>query len=369
MNPPIKLFSVITIFLYGNSVLLKMIYGSGKDFFISLILAAVLAVITLTVIMIPFIKYPYMTAGEYILKKTGKYSSKFINSFFLIFALLSITVIYIEFIKYLSVVSLNVTPNYMIAIVISLFVLFVSLLGIKNISGFTAYFFIAIIIFIIMMVAYGISVFKPENVLPIFKTSVAKIIESAFRIFFYILADVILVIFIVGNEEQGKKVYKISLCGIGVWLVTMVTFGYLPLVVFGENFNTFKYPMHQALATFKNLSFLPKNPFQFTVISFLILFIKMSVTLCFIQKILENIIGRATNPLIKLCYSAAPIFIITITSSVLLLFGLDDMVFIRHIFAVSAIVCLLTFAILLFRKFKKKPRITLKEMQNKKGPS
>ncbi len=363
MNPPIKLFSLITIFLYGNSVLLKMIYGSGRDFFISLILAAVLAVITLTVIMLPFIKYPYMTAGEYILKKTGKYSSKFINSLFLIFALLSITVVYIEFVKYLSAVSLNLTPNYVIAIVISFFVIFVSFLGIKNISGFTSYFFIVAIIFIVMMLVYGIAVFKPENVLPVFKTPVTKIIESAFQIFFCILADVMLVIFIVGNEEQGKTVYKISLCGIGFWLVTVIAFGYLPLIVFGENFQTFKYPVHQALATFKEISFLPKNPFQFTIISFLIFFMKISVTLCFIQKILENIIGKAKNSLIKLFYGAVPMFIITV-----IFFFVEDIALMRHIFAVSGTVCFLVFVLLLFKKIKKKPKANLKEMQNKKDP-
>ncbi|MBR2328041.1 MAG: GerAB/ArcD/ProY family transporter [Clostridia bacterium] len=349
-----RLFTVIAFFIFGNTLLTKTVFQGGKDFYLSALIAVCFAAIILVAVTAPFLKYPYLTAGEYIKMKTGKAGEKAINALLLIFLSLSALKLYLEFIKFLTSVSLNITPNYFIAIAVSVFVLLLSLLGIENISAYTSAVFIFAAAFAVYSVISGASLFKIETFMPLADIKTEKMLGNAAEIFLFILSDVAAIIFFCKRGSNGKDVLKSSLAALAVWFAVTAAVGALPIAVFGEGYEIFKYPVFQALASVKGVSFLPKNSFLFLVLGFIIMIIKLSVTLSFIGEVTENITGGKRTGKARIITRAVPVVLITSVASFLLINGIKAEEEIKMICAVAAVASFSALLILNLKRYRRK---------------
>ncbi len=340
-----KLFAFFTVFLIGNTPVSKVIFLSEKDSFIAIIAAACMALLSMTACFFPFLKYPYLTLSEYLSIKGGKIEKKAFSLVFLALSAVTLASVMDEFTKFLSVTSLNFTPDSFALLAITAVAIIASAFGIKSILPLGTVVFVIFSLFAAAMVFFSAPMIKVENCFPVFTKSVSDLLPSAVTVFFVLTSDIILLVAVTGREADGKRVYKCGAFAVIFWALFTVTLTVLARGIFGNGLEIFRYPIFSALGTVEFLSFLPKVSFIFQTLLFSVVLIKSAALVDFISKSAPDAFLAPRDKVAKKLYRVIPALIISLAASALVAVKSDFSLLDTAHAAISAVSIILLVAI------------------------
>ena len=315
-TPSAPLYALLTLFLTGTVLLEKDIYGAGKNVIPPLFLAACISAAVFTLVIIPFLKYPYLRAEDCFRLKTGEAGKKLFLIVFFLFALFSAASLYSDYLRFLSAVVLDATPDLISSALKSAFILFTAFSGLRALSYFGSFVFILWTAFCLFMFVEGLGFFKPETVAPFFQSGAADIMITALKLSFGFLSDVLLSVLLIGRECDGRSLYKTSLAAFASWFILTAAVGLLPSAFFGDSLTLFNYPVFQTLSAFRNVSFMPKCGFGFAVITFMIVVVKLTALCAVCGRALAVMVGTSEKGKTRLILYAVPLLFVTVFSHV-----------------------------------------------------
>ncbi len=349
-----KLFALFSVFLIGNVPISKIVYQSGNGTVISVTVAAALAFLAFTLTAFPFLKYPYITVGEYVKMKAGKVGKGVTSFVLLAFSVISLSSVLFGFVKFLSVTSLNFTPDSFAILAITSVAIAVSFTGIKNVLPLSAVVFAAFSLFALLMVLFSLPMMRSESFFPVFDEKSGNILSSAADIFLVLFADIILAVFVTGKEADGKRVYRAGVFAIIFWAAFTLVFTAIPRGIFGESLEIFQYPVFSALSAVKFLSFLPKASFVFQTLSFSAVLIKSAVTVTFAARAASDLFGAPKTKAAKLLCRILPASAAVIASSALI--GINEKAFflLNTAHAAAALATVILFAAINIKSYRRR---------------
>lgn len=204
-----QFIAVITTFLLGSSLVLGVGGSAGKDAWIAVACAMLYAVPVYLIYGRIVSLFPEEGLFEIITIIFGKILGKMIIFLFAGYSFYIGTLVVRNFTEFINVVTLHDTPQYIIAFFMIILSIWAAKSGIEVIGRWSAVIFPIILSAIIFITLLFIPFVDLNNIRPILYKGLEPVLDSAFSVFTFPFAEVVLVLFLFGSLKKGGSPYKV----------------------------------------------------------------------------------------------------------------------------------------------------------------
>ena len=227
-------FTLTVCFILCNCF--AYLYGrdSGKDIWISYILASLLALFIWRALTTAIERHNFSSFFEMMDFSFGHLFGKFISFILLLYALLSATTTITIFGKFTQMTSLPKTPQILLPLLILLLAALSLKSGLRILShGTTLLFYFAVLTFFSFIV-FTFPQLNIKNITPIMGGNIFTILKSSLSIFTNQFGDVLILLCIYPHIKENKNRKKVFLSAVIIAAVSLCTLAFFSIATLGE---------------------------------------------------------------------------------------------------------------------------------------
>lgn len=244
-----QLFSLMTSFLIGSTVILQSINIAGRDSWISNILG-IFCGVTLILVMTRLVKeYPGMTLIEYLQKIFGKALGKFIGVIYLFYFLILAALVVRNYTDLFATAIMPETPTWFLNATLALTVAYVIYQRIEVMGRLSE--LVIPVALTILMITSGLlnlsGIVHSQNLFPILDKGLGAVLLGTVPYASFPYLELILFSMVIPYVNNTSKVRTASLASIFVagTLLTLVLMQ--DIAIFGEYMATLSFPRFSAI--------------------------------------------------------------------------------------------------------------------------
>ena len=221
-------------FLLGSSLVMGVGKEAGRD--------AWLAVITGMLFSLPvFFVYcrlltlnPNKGLYDIIINTFGNIAGKIVVLLYAWYAFHLGAMVTRNFTEFIMIVILNSTPQYVIAIFMSLLAIWAVKAGLEVIARWTVAILPVILLAIIIVTLFFIPYLEPGNIKPVLYNGIKPVLESGFMVFTFPFAEMVLFTVIFGSIKKKSNPYRIFYRSLIIGGSTLLLITVRSLLALGE---------------------------------------------------------------------------------------------------------------------------------------
>lgn len=283
---------VIIVFILGTATMLVRGIEAKQDFWISLILALVIALIMAYLYARIHFLFPGKDLLDILQLCFGTIIGNIIGLLYVWFTFYLSTLVVCDYGYYITSVSLNETPMIVLNTIVILLSTYAVKKGLNVIvrwsQAFTPTLFILLSSFILLLIPE----MKISNIQPILYNGIKPIIRGSFSAFSFPFAEIVVFTMCFSHFKSDNSPFRIYLKGLLISGIILILISTANVLVLGSDFVLISYfPAHTAAAKVSIGNLLERMEVILDLIFILATFIKLSVCLLATGKIFGKILG------------------------------------------------------------------------------
>lgn len=246
---PFQLFSLMTSFLYGSTVILQSIDIAGRDSWISQILAIPGGVILILLITRLSAEYPGLTLIEYLQNIFGKWLGRFFGLFYLFYFLLLAALVTRNYDDLFASAIMPETPTWFLHATLVLTVAYIVYNRVEVMGRLSELVLpIAVVVTLLTAMLLTISgLVHYENLLPVFDRGVGAVLIGSVPYASFPYMELILFAMVIPYVNNPAKVRITALASVLVAAALLTAIMIQDIAVFGEYMATLTFPRFSAI--------------------------------------------------------------------------------------------------------------------------
>lgn len=284
---------LIISFILGSSVVMGVGQKSGRDFWISVIIAYLMAVPMVIVYSRILSLYPGKDIFEVAPSILGSVLGKIINISYIWYTFHFAELVTREFAEFLNVVGLPNTPFIVSLPIIAVLAIWMVKSGIEVLGRWIEIFFILIIginAFILVLLLPEVDI---NNILPIMEDGIIPVVKSSFPIFAFPFTEIAVFLGVLSSLDSSSSYFNVYFKGLSLGAIILLVITLINFLVVGENFyNEIYFPLYFAARRVNIGTFIQRLEILVSIIYMITCLVQISVCLLVACKGVSKFFGH-----------------------------------------------------------------------------
>ena len=283
-------FTLLITFTMCNAY--SMLFGtaSGRDVWISHIVAGLLALLVWYAVTAQFEKHGHTSFFDMLDCAFGKIFGHIICGALLVYSLLSATTSLGIFSRFTQLTSLSKTPQIILPLLLLLLAAWALKSGIEVLARGAGLFFYFALLTFVYFVIFGIPLLDARNITPVFENGVLPTFKSALTVFTNQFGDLILLLAIYPKIKNTKSRRKVQLAGLACAVIATSIIALFTVMTIGpEQVQSEFFPVFTTLSIRNVAGFVQHTEILTSIAMTFFVFIRQTVTLYFAANALAHL--------------------------------------------------------------------------------
>jgi spore germination protein KB len=309
-----QFIAIMVVFLLGGSIVMGVGDDAGRDAWVAVLAAMLIAVPFLFVYARIAWVYPGKGLYEILFDVFGGIAGRIIAIAYLLYAFHLGAIVIRNFTEFIQVASFTETPQYVTAFFIAILSIWIVKAGIEVIGRWVSIVLPIMLTSILIVTILVIPKMEFYSIMPVLYNGFTPVLKSSFAVFSFPFAESVILLALFENIKKEYSPYRMFYAGlfIGGSIVLLVTLR--SLFSLGEtNVSVLYFPPYSSVRLIKIGEFLERIEVVVVVVFMLGGFLKCSLCLFAAGKGMEKVLGLESYRQI-----AAPLGLLTMILSVII---------------------------------------------------
>lgn len=287
-----QFIAIMVVFLLGGSIIMGIGSDAGRDAWIAVLAAMLMAIPVLSVYARITSVYPGKQLYEILFDVFGSIVGRIIAIMYSLYAFHLGALVIRNFTEFIQVASFLETPQYVTAFFIAILSIWIVKSGIEVIGRWVSIVLPIMLIAIFIVTILIIPKIEFKNILPVLYDGFTPVLKSSFAVFSFPFAESVILLALFKNTKKEFSPYRMFYTGlfIGGSIVLLVTLR--SLLILGEtNVSILYFPPYSSLRLIKIGEFLERIEVIGVIIFMLGGFVKSSLCLFAAGKGMEKVLA------------------------------------------------------------------------------
>jgi len=276
--------SIIILYWLG-SILIMGTTEAGKDLWIAIIIATIVAIPVLFIYSRLMKLYPGKDFFEISIDVFGKIGGKILILFYIEYALHLSALETNNYSEFFHIGILPETPKYVFAIMLVAICIFAAKMGLEVTGRCAEINIFFVLLSIIVITLLSIPYFDFSNIKPVLYNGWKPVIGASFTLSSFPFAESVIFIYILSSLKQGESIYKVVYSALGVTSIVLIVVLTGIILVLGEYpAQMYYFPTQQSISIIDIGDFIQRLDIFSPLVYFLNYFIKITICLIFASK-------------------------------------------------------------------------------------
>lgn len=276
--------SIIILYWLG-SILILGTTEAGKDLWIAIIIATIVAIPVLFLYSRLMKLYPGKDFFDISMDVFGKIGGKILILFYIEYALHLSALETNNYSGFFNIGQLPETPQYIFAIMLVAVCIVGAKMGLEVIGRWAEISIFFVLLSVILITLLSIPYFDFSNVMPILYNGWKPVIGASFTLSSFPFAEAVIIIYILSALKQSESIYKVVFSSLVVTSIILMMLLMKIILVLGENSSSMYYfPSQQSISIIDIGDFIQRLDIFSPLVYFLNYFVKITICLIFASK-------------------------------------------------------------------------------------
>ena len=206
-----QLFSTISCFLIGSTVIITPAAAAKQNAWISLLFALAGGLVLISIYAAIARQNPMKTWVEILKDHLGKFTGSILAGFYIWYFIHLATLVLRNFGEYFIVINYNETPLVFVNLLFILVVAYITTLGIEVIGRISEVFLVILAVNIIIVFFLLVGLFDAENLKPVLEEGLQPVVSASFSLIAFPFGEAVVFLMLFPFVNKQKKVCKTSI--------------------------------------------------------------------------------------------------------------------------------------------------------------
>jgi spore germination protein KB len=283
---------LIILFIYGSTLVIGTGGEAGRDMWISIAVAVILAVPLLLVYSRVLSLFSGKDLFQILELNFGKFFGKLISLMFIWFAFHLGALVLRNFGEFISTVGLPETPKVVPIIIFGLLCIWGAKAGIETMARCADYFIVFVMVLLILFSLLVLPGMDLDNILPIMGNGLGKAMSGVLSSITYPFGETVVFIMVFSALQHKKSPYKVYIPALILGGAMVVFISLRNIMVLGPlTIEAVYFPSYSAISRVNIGNFLQRMEIAVTIVFILSGFIKIAVCLLGATKGVARVLG------------------------------------------------------------------------------
>jgi spore germination protein KB len=288
----IQSVKLMILFIFGSTLVIGTGGNAGRDAWISILIAVILAIPIYLVYSRILSLFPGKDLLEILELNFGKFFGRIISLPFIWFAFHLGALVLRNFGEFISTVGLPETPKIVPVIIFGVLCIWGAKAGIETLAKCSEYFIIFVVVLLILFSFLSIPNIDTDNIFPVLRSGYKEIMSGILAAFTFPFGEVVIFMMIFSSLRSKSSSSRVFISALLLSGVTIVLLSARNIMILGpDTIEAVYFPSYFAIGRVNIGNFLQRMEIAVTVVFILSGFIKIALCIMATARGVARVIG------------------------------------------------------------------------------